>query len=186
MQLLMIIASIRYVHTIMESLTIIIMPDKLQNLLTQYPRLICSLYTAHEYVLAGLVAICILVFQIFLQLKPFVYLEINHEQFSIAAFSLIFLTEIIQLCIMLYVTGGSLCARQKFQEFVFLNKFEIVADDDLQELLFVPPMAAFNGLMLLALEIMFLSVKFLQWRKSKSQIGVSMQVFSYDQRFESS
>ncbi len=77
----------------------------------------------------GQVVIFILIFKIFLQIKPLVYLEMNHEKLRTVIYCLVSITSVIEYY-MIYKKSGSFCARQKFKElkgniwFLLKNKNE--------------------------------------------------------------
>ena len=174
MQLLMLIIAATLIHITIGYIIIGLTPDLLHGLLKQYPSLVCSLFSLHGYVVAGICLMFILIFKIYLQLRPLLYLEMNHEMVRTLVYIIILVTSILEVCFML-VQSGTLCARQKVLEFKLLNCLVV----DIDHFTFAPPMGALNAAMIVVLEFIYVISEFKKWiyhRKSRIQVQPTSQV----------
>ena len=177
MQLFMIICCTGLLHITLTSIIVSTMPETVQSLLDKYPALICSICSLHGYTLAGLCLISILIFMIFLQVKPLQFLEMNHEKLCTVVYSTIFIVFMSEIVLLLY-QQKTLCFKQKLWEFKVIYNFNV----DLQSFKFTVPLTPLNGVIALFLEIIFLILKFKKWfyqQRSRNQVHPVVQVMIF-------
>lgn len=179
MELLMIMSAATITHITIGYMVIGIFPDILQDMLQQYPSLICSLYSLIGYIFAGICLMFILIFKIYLKIKPLMFLEMSHERICSIVYFMITLLSVTEISFML-IYHGTLCPKQKVLEFKVIYSLDI----DLESFKVTFPMSPLNGVVILILELIYLLCSFVNWmkkRKSRIQVQPIPQVMKYYQ-----